>query len=230
MLLNTPGRYCDSVDLIDNLTREHLLIEKVAGSLQTFARKRAAGLAGAEDGHLFMRFFKDYSGHFHHGREEDVLVPLLVREAELPEHRGPIPAILGQHEEMARTLGILEPLLIEPALSGEARNLMLKLALEYSRSLWQHIDAENSVLLPESRERLAWAGLKSVPDREETEDEAAARFAGEQMVEAYPPATDSEAIRGEGCVICPSYGVSCEGIEREWWTDSEWESFPGRSG
>ena len=32
------------------------------------------------------------------------------------------------------------------------------------------------------------------------------------------------------CVVCPSYGLSCEGLEREWWTEQEWDDFRERDG
>jgi hypothetical protein len=35
-------------------------------------------------------------------------------------------------------------------------------------------------------------------------------------------------VRGDGCVICPSYGVTCEGLEREWWNAHEWDEFFAR--
>jgi hypothetical protein len=34
---------------------------------------------------------------------------------------------------------------------------------------------------------------------------------------------DPEVHRGDGCVACPSFGTTCDGLEREWWTELEWE-------
>jgi hypothetical protein len=28
--------------------------------------------------------------------------------------------------------------------------------------------------------------------------------------------------------MCPAYGVSCNGLEREWWNESEWEEIHER--
>ena len=58
----------------------------------------------------------------------------------------------------------------------------------------------------------------------------AAREDGEGLRETYPPRLDPSLIRGEECVICPHYGQTCDGIEREWWSDAEWEEFPDRVG
>lgn len=32
-------------------------------------------------------------------------------------------------------------------------------------------------------------------------------------------------MRGESCAVCPAYPNACAGIEREWWSESEWEEF-----
>lgn len=86
------------------------------------------------------------------------------------------------------------------------------------------------MLFPESEARLRRSGVAELPDRPPTEAEAAAGAAGDRLAAIYPPRFDRDALRGEGCVICPSLGVTCASIEREWWNDSEWESFSNRDG
>ncbi len=39
----------------------------------------------------------------------------------------------------------------------------------------------------------------------------------------FPPLDDPEAIRGDGCVACSAFAVTCGGIEKEWWNDWEQE-------
>jgi hypothetical protein len=51
----------------------------------------------------------------------------------------------------------------------------------------------------------------------------AAREAGRALLERYPPMHDATVLRGDGCMNCPSFGTTCEGLEVEWWTDLEWE-------
>ena len=81
-------------------------------------------------------------------------------------------------------------------------------------------------MLPESEKRLRRVGVLELAGRAPTAEEAAARDGGERLVLRYPPTSDHAAIRGEGCVVCASYGVDCDGVEREWWNESEWEEFP----
>ena len=209
--------------LIEELRAEHDLIERVAGSLRTFARQRGRGEGSPEDGPRFLAFFRLYAGQFHHAREEDTLFVALQRDAELPGDRGPIAALLEDHHRMAGLLDRMEPVAADPSL--EARAALEAIALEYSQQLWQHIDAENSVVLPESESRLRRHGRAELPTREMTLDEEEARALGETLLSLYPPVHEPDVPRGDGCVVCPAFTRTCRGLELEWWNEWEWEEF-----
>ena len=210
------------MQLIEALRAEHELIEQVVGSLRTFVDRRLAGQGEPADGARFMAFFRRYAGTFHHDKEEVVLFQALAGQAEVPADRGPIAALTGEHRRMGGLLDAMEPLL--GARLGEAdRPRLQALAVDYSHSLWRHIDAENSVLFPEGQERLRRFHVHELPSRPMTAEEAAAREDGLALVIRYPPFLDPEVHRGDGCVACPSYGTTCDGLEREWWTNLEWE-------
>lgn len=215
------------MQLLADLQAEHALIERVAGSLRTWSEAWARGEAGAADGAAFLRFFRLWAGAFHHAREEDVLFPALVREVGLPGDRGPIAVILNDHHELAGLLDELDAALAPDAVEGApARGR--DAAKTYVHRLWHHIDAENSVLFPESEGRLSRHGVRALSGRQPTAAELAAKAEGEALVSRYPPVDDVEAFRGDGCIMCPAYGVSCHGLEREWWTESEWEEIHDR--
>jgi len=216
------------MQLIEDLKAEHELIEQVLGSLRAFVDTRLSGQGHAPDGPRFMAFFRRFAGDFHHDKEEAVLFRALSERAELPADRGPIAALTGEHHRMTGLLEALEPLLESSLTADEDRQRLLSLAIDYSHSLWRHMDAENSVLFPEGQERLRRFHVRDLPSRPMTEEEAAAREAGLALIVAYPPQHDAEVHRGDGCVACPSYGTTCEGLEREWWTDLEWEDFEER--
>jgi len=209
--------------LIDELRAEHDLIEQVAGSLRVYARGRSRGEGSTADGPRFLQFFRLFAGRFHHGREEDTLFVALQRDAELPGDRGPIAALLDDHHRMGRLLDEMEPLAGDGR--EEARPAFEALALEYSQRLLQHIDAENSVVLPESEQRLRRHAVHELPTRETSDDEAAARATGENLVATYPPVHERDIPRGDGCIVCPAFERTCRGIEREWWNEWEWEEF-----
>ena len=209
--------------LIDDLHAEHDLIEQVLGSLRTFVKTRLEGQGDPADGARFLAFFRRYAGDFHHHKEEEVLFRALAERAELPAHRGPIAALTAEHRRMAGLLDGLEGLLGSDLATAEARRQVEALAVDYSRSLWRHIDAENSVLYPQGEERLRRFHVRELPSRPMTDAEAAARDGALALLKAYPPLHDAEVHRGDGCVACPSFGVTCEGLEYEWWTELEWE-------
>jgi len=97
-------------------------------------------------------------------------------------------------------------------------------------ALWHHIDAENSVLFPECEPRLRRNGVVDLPSRGMTPDESQALEAGRALVARYPPPSDPGVMRGEGCIMCPAFGVTCRGLEREWWNEWEWDEFEDRMG
>jgi len=216
------------MQLIEDLRAEHDLIEQVLGSLRTFVTARLTEGGDPADGPRFMAFFRRYAGDFHHAKEEDILFRALVEKAELPADRGPLGALTGEHRRMGGLLDAMAPLLEAPLIPAEDRARLRALAVDYSHALWRHIDAENSVLFPEGQERLRRFHVRELPSRPMTEAEAEAHRDGLALVAAYPPLYDPEAHRGDGCVACPSYGTTCDGLEVEWWTDLEWEDFEDR--
>lgn len=216
--------------LLEELRAEHELIDRVAGSLRTFAAARAKGEGDPEDGAAFRRFFRLWAGAWHHAREEETLFPALARSAELSPAHGPIAAFVEQHHEMAKVLEELDPLLDRDPLGADGAQRLVGLVTAYTRELGRHIDAENSVLLPESELRLRQANVLELVGRAPTGEELAARAEGERLAAAWSFTVDAGGVRGEGCVVCPSYGTTCRGVEAEWWNDSEWEEFSDHLG
>lgn len=227
--------------LLDELRAEHARIDAVLGAMRTYVSRRLRGDADAAasrgDGARFVAFFRVYADRFHHSREEGVLFPALLEHLEVPGDRGPIAAITRDHVELRGMLATLATLFVgardadrEGPLSDDARAQLDATAVAYSRALWLHIDAENSVLFPECEERLVRAGVRELPTRRPTPEEAAARDEGDALVARWAPMSDPGIVRGEGCAICPSFGVRCDGIEREWWSELEWDEFPDRVG
>jgi len=213
--------------LIQELRAEHTVIERTLGAFKTFVEARLGGGADPAHAAAFLRFFRVYAGRYHHAREENTLFPSLVAHVPIRPDSGPIRALRDQHAAIARTLEEMAPLLGGP---GDGSESLLALSTRYRRALLAHIDAENSVLLPESDERLRRAGVRELDGRGPDADEREALAESERLAVLYLPTEDPGAIRGEGCVICPSYGISCEGLEREWWSEYEWEDFRERNG
>lgn len=208
--------------IIAQLSREHALVEAAVGALRTYVAERLDGRAGPADAERFATFFRVWVGEWHHDREEDVLFPALTEGLGLPADRGPVAAILAQHHDLAEALAHVLPLLGQDALGAADRQALDERSRRWAHGLWQHIDAEESVLFPESEARLRRGGYADLRGRGPTAAEEAAREDGERLVAAYPPRPDPTALRGDGCTACPSYGVDCDGLERAWWNEHEW--------
>ena len=204
------------MQLLDELRREHELIDRLLGSLRTFAVKLADGKAAAAEGFVFVACLEAYAGGWHHEREEDVLFAALAKT--LPHDRGPIAVMLADHEGLASSLAAMSA-----ALSANDWNGFARLTTEYTRLLWAHMDAENSVLFPECEIQLRRAGVRELEARPASAVITLVAQRAEDLIAQYPPAYAADVIRGDGCVMCPSYGDTCRGIEREWWNEWEWE-------
>ena len=214
---------------LDELRAEHELIDRVAGALRSFAAARARGEGDPADGAAFRRFFRLWAGAWHHAREEETLFPALAAKAELSLETGPLAAFVEQHHDMAKVLDGIDALLDRVPLSDEEGRRLVALVAEYTRELGRHIDAENSVLIPESEVRLKQANVLELGGRAPTAEELAARDGGKLLAERWP-FVPGDGVRGEGCVVCPSYGTTCRGVEAEWWNESEWEEFSDHLG
>lgn len=202
------------MQLLEDLRREHERIDAVLGSLRTWAARFAAGDAPLADRDVFVTFFSVYAGSFHHEREEELLLPALTRSANLPSKTGPIAVILEDHRAMAKLLR---------SIAAASDPIVLQdLTLRYSHALWQHIDVENSILFPESEDRLRRNGVRELDARAMTRAEEDAAALGLALVALYKP-IEPDLTRGDGCVMCHAYGDTCRGLEREWWNEWEWE-------
>ena len=132
--------------LFEEFEDEHRLVDAVAGSLIRFSESGAEGAIPAEDVAEFVHFFRVFVAGFHHEREEQTLFPALVERAEVPADRGPQPPIESDNREAAKQVSELEENAGDlPAAPVTARR--------HAHHIREHVDKDNSVLLPESLER-----------------------------------------------------------------------------
>lgn len=211
--------------ILDELVRHHRLIERVAGSLVTFASRPGASARPAETLERYCTFFEQYADAYHHAMEEDVLL-VALREAGLPE-KGPIGMIREEHVENRAAVRALRAFGAEGRLEDPG---FAEAARRYCARLWEHIDKEDSVLFPEIGTRLALERAKLDAGLEAAEKEASGisglEALGAELVAGFTPVEELPGvIRGEGCTPCRHYGEGCQGVEREWWSDLEWDEF-----
>ncbi len=228
MVIRSLHGHVVNMRIMTDLSGEHDLIDRVAGSMRTWISRAVRGDAPVDDGRTFIRFLEVYAHGLHHDREEIVLFPTVWSRLDLRADTAPIAVILDTHHQLAAILECMKALLEKPEPSAPELAELERFAIRYSRMLWHHIDAENSVLFPEIERRLNHAGIHELAVRSLTAGEEQAAAAGEELVQRYPPSDDSEIVRGEGCAMCPAYLSACAGIEHEWWNDWEWEELKER--
>ncbi len=216
-----------SMKLIDELRAEHELIDSVAASMRTWVNRLLQGEAPVADGRKYMKFFDLYSGR-HHAREEKILFPRVWNELALPAGSAPVSVLVETHHELAALLDCMKYILRKDTLSRNEMGELETLAIRYTRKLWSHLDAENSVLFPELETRLAHVGVHELLSPPLSREEEDAGVTGAALADLYRPSDDANVVRGEGCAMCPAYMDSCRGIEREWWNEWEWEELKER--
>ncbi len=206
------------MQLVEAICRDHRLIWRVAGSLVAWAERGSDRPDAAADLDDYVRFLKIFV-HGHHHRREEILFRALVEHAEVPRHRGPIEVLTAEHEESQRRIDALAA-----AGSSEATSAA---AVALASELLQHLDKEESVLLPEAERRLIDGGIRELDDPPASAEVEAAAELGRTLVERWPPMDPPDLIRGDGCIVCPAFGDRCRGIETEWWSDWEREHYAG---
>ncbi len=129
---------------IDELRHDHDAINTafliLDGMIERFQKN---GAIDRDDSLSFIGFLKEFADKCHHGKEEGILFPELVR-AGIPQEGGPIGVMLSEHAEGRRLIQEMEESV------GEKPNLtkFIKSAQQYENLLKSHIQKENNVLFP----------------------------------------------------------------------------------
>jgi hemerythrin-like domain-containing protein len=195
---------------------EHRAIERVLGSLDTFAE----GLDEIADPRPALRdygrFFREFADRCHHAKEEDRLFVEMERHG-FPREQGPIAVMLNDHVEgRAHVGGIAKMGEGSGPLSEQERAKVRYHVRSYVPLLLAHIMKEDSVLYPMAGQALP-ASVMAALDREFEENERLAIGAGtheelhrlaERLIANYPPA-DAVAA-GSSCFGCSAHAEEVE--------------------
>jgi hemerythrin-like domain-containing protein len=143
---------------IEDLQNEHQAILSSLQILDTLRGRLERGLdVERRDIHDFAAFLKEFADKCHHGKEEGILFPALVK-AGITEKGGPIGVMLSEHAKGRELIKEMES-----AVSGkEDRERFMRAAKEYSSLLHAHIEKENSVLFPSAERVLAAPQLDQI--------------------------------------------------------------------
>ena len=125
---------------IADLRHEHDAILSALQILERMAARAGRGEVAAEDLSGFLDFLREFVDRCHHGKEEGLLFPALVR-AGLAEHGGFIDELHAEHaqsRELVRRMASASA----PLQAGEFASA----AAAYASHLRAHIDKENAAL------------------------------------------------------------------------------------
>lgn len=148
---------------IDVLMEEHRLIERVLGSLETFAAAAEGGLSVDRPLVLeYGEFFRGFADAFHHGKEEDILFQRMV-ERGFSVQSGPLAVMLHEHTQgRARVRVLRQTGQGQGPVEAAEREAMVAAAREFIPLLRQHILKEDRILYPMALRVLTGAELEQM--------------------------------------------------------------------
>ena len=152
---------------IEDLKHEH---DAILSSLKILDQISAdIGKGSTPDGadlSNFIGFFKEFADKCHHGKEEGMLFPALVK-AGIPEKGGPIGMMLSEHEQGRQHIKQMD----DAIRSGPDYEAFAHSARNYSLLLQNHIQKENNVLFPIAETTLHKARLDQLYESFEEHEE-----------------------------------------------------------
>jgi hemerythrin-like domain-containing protein len=154
---------------IEDLRNEHTAILAALQTLAAISKKVEKGQDyDRKDVHAFIGFLKEFADKCHHGKEEGILFPALVK-AGMPEKGGPVGVMLAEHAQGRELIKQMEAAFAaapKPASFVEA-------ARKYSALLEAHIGKENEVLFPAAEQALPEAQMAQIFEAFEQHEEKA---------------------------------------------------------
>ncbi len=135
---------------IEDLRNEHHAILSSLQILDTVTRRLERGLdVQRRDIHDFIGFLKEFADKCHHGKEEGILFPALIK-AGMQEKGGPISVMLSEH---ARGRDLIKEM--DSTISAKENQAKFTNAAKgYSELLRAHIAKENDILFPSAEKAL----------------------------------------------------------------------------
>ena len=112
---------------------------------------------GKADLSNFLGFLKEFADKCHHGKEEGILFPALIR-AGMPEHGGPIEVMLSEHIQGRKYIKEMDQAITK----GPDYRAFSNAAKQYSMLLKNHIKKENDVLFPMADQALDKGRLEEI--------------------------------------------------------------------
>ena len=150
----------------ESLRNEHALILKVLGALERYCdRLEEDPAVDLSDLAAFARFFTTFSELWHHAKEEDVLLPALVKRG-FSWDAAPLSRVREEHEQETYLVRVLAQAAgQEPPITAEDRRHAVATVRGLVAFERRHIRGEEQVLLPGAAERLSSAEIVELETR-----------------------------------------------------------------
>jgi hemerythrin-like domain-containing protein len=134
---------------VDTLMEEHRVIEQVLNCLERMADRCDSGAPlDLESAANAIDFFRVFADRCHHGKEEDLLFPLMEQKG-FSRAEGPTGVMLDEHEQGRRHVRGMSDALKELSLGDLAgKILFVEHARAFVQLLRQHIHKEDHCLFP----------------------------------------------------------------------------------
>jgi len=141
---------------VDTLMEEHRVIEQVLNCLDRMADCCDAGAPlDLESAASAIDFFRVFADRCHHGKEEDLLFPLMEQKG-FSREQGPTGVMLEEHERGRRHVRGMADALKELSLGDLAgKILFVEHARAFVRLLREHINKEDHCLFPMANQALS---------------------------------------------------------------------------
>ena len=165
---------------IEDLQNEHHAILSSLQILDTIARRLDRGLdVQRRDIHDFIGFLQEFADKCHHGKEDVILFPALIK-AGMAEKGGLIGIMLSEHAKGRQLIKEMDV-----AVSGkEDHGKFSKAAREYSDLLQAHIGKENDVLFPAAQDALSAPQLDQIHEAFEQHEQKVMGVGGHEELHA----------------------------------------------
>lgn len=146
----------------DILMQEHRVIEQVLACLEKMADQCEAGQdLDVQSAEQALDFFRTFADRCHHGKEEDLLFPLMESKG-FSREQGPTGVMLSEHEQGRRLVQAMADAVGTAASDADAaRNTFIHPARAFVALLREHIHKEDHCLFPMANQAL------SAPDQQQ---------------------------------------------------------------
>lgn len=152
--------------LIEDLSEEHRVIERLLASLLRVTAKAAVGDGVTKSAiRAHVELFAALLDALHHGREEEILFASLI-DMGLPRQHGPVAVMLHEHQLGRELVGKLSRIANSVGfLSQSELSELAPAASDFAELLSSHIAKEDGVLYPMALGRLGANGLSQIDAR-----------------------------------------------------------------